>query len=678
LNVPNDPTLLNIVVTLSEIYNDDLILFANCGALAGSCPCWDFVELCFAADIECTLSLSACSCPENLWYFTVYNENVDEDSNDFFPGSFTLQAYFEYYPIGEIIPIEVSRSVVRFSGSLSSKYDGFFPDSFDSDYYWISTTNIDPKHDALVLTLTALVAVPAETQDFGVLTLVVAKGGIASSISPQLTSCYPQTRCFVDVNSWPEETEKLASCKLVFYPCYDSSSCTNDDCSIEELFDGLPWDYTEEFYVTVALDSELELVDYTLEAQVIHQAPLGLTNGEPFYGYVANSQYVHFQFTLPTSRSVNSILNAQLYANYDQITSARFFIHYDDNSQNPTLAGDSDHCYEHDFCSACHILGIEASYCIYEIHPCELSTQSGTYYFSVYGEEFQGAGQQKTDFTLTVSIWEPVELLEGTIGIEHPSKIYDYQTLYYSVTVPSLVTGSIVGRVLNIDLTGVHFGNLFFKISNLVEPFEDCGCFGGRLLEVDELNEWRRYPCELSAGDIYYISVSGSQDESCDPVEFLIHARVYDVTEETISLTSVDSVVVGSIDRSGFLIGYNEWHAFRFTTNAVEGSILEIDITQPFPTGETDPKAIEARLSIGDIATRSGYNGRDNVGADPNTDRCVDSWVCEPNDLITGQTCHFYVDPCEVPEGSTNWYLTFTGEDLLVEKHHIQLIFQLD
>jgi len=673
LSVPNDPTLLNIVVTLSEVNNGDLILYANCGALAGGCPCWDRVDSCSTDDIECTLILSACSCPENIWYFTVYNDNINADNgngiNELFPGSFTLQAYLEYYPIGEIIPIEVSRSVVTFSGSLSSAYDGFFPDSFDTDYFWISTTNVDPKHDALVLTLTALVAVPAETQDIGVITLTVAKGGIASPAF----GCYPQTSCSVDVNSWIDNSAQLATCYLVFQPCYTSDFCFGDDCTVFEFLGALAWDYTENFYVSVSLDSNLEVVDYSLQAQVINQAPLGLTNAEPFYGYVGVNQYVHFQFTLPTGRSANSILNAQLYSDFDQIGYAEFFINYDD-SQNPTLAGSPDHCYDNEECGSCQVLGPNSSYCIYEITPCNLNSQTGTYYFSVYGREpiIQSPGQHKTDFTITVSIWEPVALLEGTIGIEHPAKIYNPQTLYYSVTVPQLVTGSVVGRVLNIDVTGVKFGTLSVKISNVIEPFEDCGCDLGALIGPDELYQWRRYPCELTSNDVYYITVSGLQVEFCDPVEYILHARVYDVTEETISLTSVDSLVVGSFDKSGYTIGYNEWHAFKFTTNAVEGSVLEVDITQPFPTGETDARPIEAQLSIGDIATRAGYDGT--VTDDGN---CGFSWVCEPSDLVTGQTCRLYIDPCDLPEGTTTWYLTFTGEDLLVGETSYPINFSI-
>ena len=677
LTVPNDPTLLNIVITLSEVNNGDLTLFAKCGALAGDCPCWSADISCTTLDIECSVSLSPCSCPDGIWYFSVFNNVVDESGNGETPflfGSYTLQAYYEYYPIGEIIPIEVSRSVVTFSGSLSSGYDGVFPDSFDADYFWVSTTNVDPKNDVLALTLTALVAVPSETQSSGVLTVTVAKGGIASPF----VGCYPQQSCSVDVNSWLDTSGQLATCYLVFQPCYNPDVCVNEDCSVEESFTALAWDYTDIFYVTVSLDSDLEIVDYTLNAQVINQAPLSLTNGEPFYAYASIDQYIHFEFTLPSGRSANSVLNAKLYSNHDQIGFLELYMHYD-NSENPTLAGFSDECYEHDFCDICTVTGAaEPTYCIYEITPCNLNGQTGSYYLSVYAVDIiQAPGQHKPEFTLTVSILEPVPLLAGTIGIEYPDKIYNPETLYYAVTVPTLVTGSIVGRVLNIDVAGVHWGSLNFKITNLIEPFEDCGCYLGAEIIEGELNEWRRYPCELTSGDVYYITVSGLQDELCTPVEYILHARVYDVTEETISLTSVDSVVVGSFDKSGYTIGYNEWHAFRFTTNAVEGSTLQVDITQPFPSGETDIKPIEARLSFGDIATRLGYNGRDGVGPEPNDESCVENVVCAPSDLNNGQTCKIYVDPCGVPEGSTTWFLTFTGEDLLVEETSYPINFSI-
>jgi hypothetical protein len=225
ITIPNDPTIGTVNILADNVRNGIVRFYANCGSLAGDCPCWDFVDTCVAQPLSdsatyfdrsgkfgeparltrCTLQVPRCSCDDNQIYVSAqtklpggleyydgdasgniayYTTRDDIDVNDDadFPNlnsrflfgydrekaaTFTLTTFFHTTAgLDEIEEIFASRAGVSVSGHLTpvTSYDQ--ADNLDAKYYSVKFDAVSTtENDALFVSL--VIGRGVQDHDFG-------------------------------------------------------------------------------------------------------------------------------------------------------------------------------------------------------------------------------------------------------------------------------------------------------------------------------------------------------------------------------------------------------------------------------------------------------------------------------------------------------------------------------
>ena len=699
LVVPEDDNIYSIRVRISDTYNGGVTAYARCGFLAGACPCWNADDICSTVQpsgessrnsYDCDLSISTCDCPSGIVYISVYaNQVLDQHK----PVTFSLTPYFDRLLNTNVSPISASRAISPIIGTLNDNIDYLdyvriakhdFAAIYKINFVNVALTN----EDALLITIAYT---PQEQMGENVFSL--PDGASPFTTFLQLTvlkdsfTCAPVDSCVVQANErflTPSNRAGLNShCTITLQPCFkDLNSCVQNDCSIASSVVDPSFEHDRDYFIFITNIGEPnvapafpedyfeEALQFTLNVQVRDQSPYVLTNGVPFFGDVDRNNYVHFSFDA-SNVPANNRLGFTLYGDHDQKYPLTFFINYE------SKAGFADDCYGQYFpCYTCTLYttenGDEVDHCYYEITPCELSRQKGTYYVSVFGN-LQTDNDQGL-FTVEANLYPTVALLDASgFGIPTPGNVRSRSSAYYSVTVPTLVSGDIVGRVLSIDVESVIKGEIYVTISKIT-PDDQCDCAkdGHIVLSARDDINWKRYSCELTSGEVYYISVEGDQSTYCDPTGFVLHAKIQNIIQIPITLSTNDTRVIGFYESSlaaatvenQLTLDYNQFTALKFTTNAPAGAVMDIVITEA--TALFDQLLpFEVRLSIDSVATPVGTNDDAtgfSVGPSPDRSTCPAELAKCVFAGTADEECRIFVDACDLPQGTVTWFLTFSGE----------------
>jgi len=712
LIVPDDDNIYQIRFRISDTQKGGITAYVNCGELAGSCPCWTFDDSCStnsATDsYDCDLVLDRCQCDSGPIYLTV---RALSSAGTILQGLYTkpitysvtpyLVRFSDFTQRTVIHPISASRAISPIIGTISDPLDALYnlannvvAERDNIRVYRVSLNNVGiTDEDAMLVTLRIT---PQEL--WGLDTSV----SVSSPTSPSMrvsvlrnSLCSIIDSCDVQANSLtgspPTANAGLNShCTITLQPCFvDVNECVTSGCQTQRS----DRSFSSSSTYFIALEnlgtpasflssnsypdsSFIEGIQYTLNVQIVDQSAYELNNGIPFFGDVARNNYVHFSFDVAEAPANNRLVFS-LYGDHDQRYPLTFFINYD------SKAGKTSDCYAQS--NPCYICSLyedaaatgsaqsgEVDHCYYEITPCELSRRTGTYFVSVFGN-LQTDNDQAL-FTVQANYFPTVALLDATgFGVPTPGNVRQRSSAYYSVTVPTLVNGNIVGRILSIDVEAVINGQIYVTITQIT-PDNQCDCAkDGHIVTAsiagsrDDIN-WKRYNCELTSGEVYYISIEADQNLYCDPTGFVVHAKLQNIISVPITLTSVDSRIIGSFDSnntsSGLVLEYNQFTALTFTTNAPPGAVLNIVITEASSLFN-DVLPFDVFLSIGSVYTPSGTNDDTpglSLGPMPDTERCP---VRITNCRFAGtanEQCQLFVDACQVPQGSVTWFLTFSGE----------------
>jgi len=712
--VPEDDNIYQTRFRIADTQRGGLTAYVQCDNLAGDCPCWTFSDFCRTRESDdlsginytCDLFVPNCACPSGIVYVSVFATEI-VSTNYLKPLTYSITPYLSRF--GDftgrtvIYPISASRAISPIVDTIADNVDIYYtiagPRIAQNDYiryYKVSLVNVDiSAEDAILFTLRQT---PQEL--FGLDSFYspiftnVYSPNLRLTVYRDYTQCQRIAGCSVDSNNPyylpADNAGRNSQCTITLQPCYvDEAVCVGQDCTLSSPNVDRSFNPATEYFVSVrntgtlqsfnaptiqalADSAFIEAVQYTLNVQVVDQSPYELRNGVAFFGDVSRQNYVHFSFDASQAPADNRLVFT-LYGDHDQRYPLTFYINYE------AKAGKSEDCYAHSYpCYTCTLYDDaantgsagngEVDHCYYEITPCELSRNSGTYYVSVYG--LLQTDNDQALFTVQATYFPTVALLDSTgFGVPTPGNVRQRSSAYYSVTVPTLASGNIVGRVLSIDVEAVIKGTIYVTITQ-INPDDQCDCAkDGHQVTTsisgsrDDIN-WKRYSCELTSGEVYYISVEADQDQYCDPVGFVVHAKLQNIISIPISLTAVDSRIIGSFDsNSSLVLEYNQFTALTFTTNAPAGAVLDILITEATALF-SDTLPFEVYLSIGSIYTPAGTNDGTGVGPAPDRDGCP-ALVAQCNFPGTvGAECRFFVDACQVPQGSTNWFLTFSGEQL--------------
>lgn len=699
--VPDDSNIYQTRIRIADTQQGGVTAYARCNALAGTCPCWSASAQCVTSEAasvySCDLTIFSCECPEGIIYVSLLGTTSGSFTK---PITYSLTPYFvrlgDFNEQTVIHPISASRAISPIIDTISDNLDILYNPSYldnfirQNDYarvYKVSQVNVGlTSEDAITFNIRytpqELFGFNHYDADFSTILQMIIYG--------DYLLCDRIADCIVDANTAaPSGTTGADShCTITLQPCYaDPNTCITNQCTVgaDDFSFRRDVDYhivianigtQNSFYNPFAPPAYYrEDLQFTLNVQVVDQSPYVLSNNVPFFGDVGRENYVHFSFDVSQAPADNRLVFT-LYGDHDQQYPLTFFINYE------SKAGLTQDCYDHSYpCYVCTLYTQAASsasagagevdHCYYEITPCELSSRTGTYYVSVYG--LQQTDNDQALFTVQASYFPTIALLDAAgFGVPTPGNVRQRSSAFYSVTVPTLVSGNIVGRVLSIDVEAVIKGQIYVTITQ-INPDNQCDCAkDGHIVTAsiagsrDDIN-WKRYSCELTSGEVYYISIEADQATYCDPTGFVVHAKLQNIISIPITLSAVDSRIIGSYDSinatNGLVLDYNQFTALTFTTNAPAGAVLSILITEP--SGQTtDVLPFDVYLSIGSVYTPAGTNDEPNVGPDPNRTGCpnlIDS--CTFSSTASAQ-CRLFADACSVPQGSVNWFITFSGEQL--------------
>lgn len=740
IDIPDDETIERIEVRISDVINGEVTAYLNCGALAGDCPCWEAQDQCSAIERalgnainyggpaqDCVLRADPCTCAGQRLYVSVQGTlNGQEviDSLSYVGEYFRSEDHSIGYSITPVIhrvnpdeyrTIEASRDVTTVTGSIAKfsnyynyyniDYEYYFPADTSSQFrfFAVDLTNVELSgRDSLAVRVAGITQQPDyvfpssdDYYDLDVLDVTVAQY-LDATDSVFFTSCEDSASeyCFAILNQpyyLSPSGDHSGSCEVVLQPCrFDPGCFDSDTLNLEQrtaAFNG------EQYYITIENtapiygvfggfgyidldDSDGDQVHFTLSTQVLDQTPVALQEDVPVAAFVRGKSYQHFSFDV-ASAPANSRLVAEFYAHQDQDFVIDYYMNFVPSAEEPVLAGETGDCYANLFsCDQCRTT-VEDPFCAYEISPCELSGQSGTYYLSARlatGSFFDSYAE----FTVKVHFVETVEILTGgTNGLVEAGNVLSGQTAFYSVTVPSLTDASnnIIGRIINIDvevptLNSYSQASIFVTITQ-DQPDDFCNCIdaGHQVLEDDDDINWSRYSCELVGGEVYYISVQGGQDsDDFDQMSFVVHAKIRNVIEVPVALTSsLDTRVIGEYsnldytsNEFGIVVDHDQFIAFSFAVNPVEGSTLNFEIFQD-PQGSI-PTNIEVDITRDTFYSPSGTNDGSDVGPSPSRSGCPISLQSCSGALGAGNECQLSIAPCALSAGT--YYITISGESL--------------
>lgn len=734
IDLPADGNIRGLQIRISEVTGGVVTAYAKCAELAGTCPCFTSDATCTAGsnnnagtpNSDCSVEFNTCECIDERVYVSVVgtapgasttSTSVDGSRSIGFAMTAMIQYYDEEIYSAEITALPVSRfgttvtdTITQYnmaSDVANNGGDSATPAGFECcnqyRFYELDFTNLDynPGFDALSLTLKyvpehELESDSAETTDSPSVTMYVAQDRLGGN-SNQL--CSWEYTCTATQNDVSGNNEVLAQtngsptgyayCNIVIQPCTAGASCVNQQMKTNTVPSG--FDASNNYYITIVNNAAAGLdttanndqtVDFTLTAMVLDYTPVPLSDGVPIHAYVLDNAYQHFSFALP-SLAANDWLSVSFYDNRDVTVTSQinYYLNYVATGDDVVLAGPMSNCYSQvDACEACVTNPATSQYyCEFEVTPCELKGQTGTYYISAISPN-QVRFDQEPQFTIKAAIQSISELITLTDGgLPAVDNLFETTSTYYSVTLPPLTDASqsIVGRALSIDVESAVEGDIFVTITK-ISPEDQCDCKSeGHEVDntvtspYDDIN-WKRYPCELQEGDVYYIAVDADQDTiNGDPVSFVIHTRLQNVIEASIPLVSATSSINANVIQNGTLtnavVARDDIRTYSFTPDATAGNVVAIEVTQA-DNIFNNQRPISIWVSRGTFATPSGSNddasGND-VGPDPQQFTCpsvVYTNCVAAQSYYSGATCQIAIDPCDL--NGEEWYVTILGEDL--------------
>mmetsp|Transcript_7783 Transcript_7783/g.13095 ORF Transcript_7783/g.13095 Transcript_7783/m.13095 type:complete len:3364 (+) Transcript_7783:26-10117(+) len=785
VHVPNDVTITTVTAELDGISNGVLRMFMQCGAPTGRCPCYTNQASCAATEFTfsfigdlivnggggCYTQLNLCEgeCRnEEYIYISIvgdypglgYDGFIDFGLQRYAPTYFTLTTYYhQVLNPDEILPIQPSFEGTTVTGTLETigenafiteQHETVYENGKYSDIYQVSFENVDVSSiDSLVFNLNVLnefYYYGDYYEDYfnienlaGIdVFMMVTKNNLPSLTSVD-SSIYEEdyeldlsfSNC--DLNFCRATTgngeygrgfglffEPLSDCSIPLYTC-------GNDCA------GNIFNPEDTYYVTIVTEYDTYIgrkIIYSLDITIFDNTPYVLTDSVPVVNAVSEFENAYYSFALNSIPS-NSRLIMDLYRNVNDGSILTFYANYYDGQGDIVLPGPkSSSCKDSFFCGGCQLDSNDANRCLFNVPPCELSTQiGGTYYLAVSTSSFPDyysyydylnynqetdisfspyddpvyditrtgypytrnyfynsvIGHHRADYTISAQI---IPMQEVSMGNPVVGSLFPTEFAYYEVNVPTSLSGSLVGRVLNIVFT-TYSGDMVVGVTT-TEPDETCfACMDTMSVSQMTTSVFERNQCEFESSTYYImvfpdfsgydINISGlykyafyyNDDDDCNDVEneYSIHVLISEINELNVNLQSVnsgrlensfDSTTSLNTDENSITIGHEEYFVVSFDINANEGEFFSVTVQQN--SGNTSPYTVYLSQDEFYIPPSSG----DDFGLVVDTSSCTSFF--DSYDATSDEEHIFIVQPCAVDQGTTTWYLTFYGPSISLKE----------
>jgi len=652
---------------------NDIQVFAGCGSPAGPCPCYKYDYTCTAsphANFQfCTIAIPVCECT-GPYYLSIMSVGTTKSQTATY---FTLTVFADLAT--SIQTITPSTITSKISSTIVPNEDfANLPLNGISDFYYPLRGVYAAAYGGDLYTVTVS-SVPAATSYLQVKVKIVGEPG----------KSYFQDHYFgvgLSVGDVVPPTNPLiANCTKSCLASYGTFSY----CSVEiEPCDYTTGNYYIRLYGIAYLSTTsnspygFEFVDrygqqYTLEVTEVSNAPVAVTLGTSFRDTITQSDYNHYQVTIPSSTSSSS-LRFSIYKNSNQYEEALGLFY------NPSGLAGYDTCYSYDRQCVLNGNGL-TTMCDIVIAPCETAALAGkTVYFSVStpSTDFYAVGylnrvypvvegDQAVEYTVLAQLIS-VQTLDLTKGNPITANLLYRHEAYYSFTITS--SDISAGKVFNLEVESLETESNYNSVDQLKITISqnapgtaidgDCPC--GDIVFTNTFRT-QTFPCDLLGNTgTYYVNIRaldyGRPDglyHILDPISYTIRAWYITPIAQTLSLSSTWT-------NAPHPLNFQEAVTYKISYAAKADTILVVeiaDLTNTFNSSISN--GLYAYMSVNYPSAAPEFGQRLFEGSDAS---CNFFTYCDPSNELTESLdpatvmCNFVITPCIQCSSISSYYVS--------------------